>query len=159
MWPSNVTNVRSGRSNAPLLVVYVYVCFVLNFGSVCFIDCWHTIQTIHTHTSTRNTRRGKHAHVTSPFATSPNYAYASSAAGALNKHISIINLHAINAVCMRVFVCVFNVNQPLTPRADPSSLPHTFFDKLREYNIQANCFCHWMRPKEKRGNGPRVGGW
>lgn len=110
-----MTNVRSGRSNAPLLVVYVYVCFVLNFGSVCFIDCWHTIQTIHTHTSTRNTRRGKHAHVTSPFATSPNYAYASSAAGALNKHINIINLHAINAVCMRVCVCVFNVNQLTLP--------------------------------------------
>lgn len=49
----DVTLERDERSvGTVVLLVYVYVCFVLNFGSVCFIDCWHTIQTIHTHTRT-----------------------------------------------------------------------------------------------------------
>lgn len=40
-----------------LLLLYVYVCFVVNFGSVCFIDCSHTIHT------QGGRERGTHAQV------------------------------------------------------------------------------------------------
>lgn len=84
----------------------------------------HTHTRARSHENTRNTRTGKHAQLTSPFA-SPNYAYASSAASTLNKHINIIKLHAINAarVCVSVVVyvcvCVFHANQPLTLALPP----------------------------------------